>query len=101
MSDLDHPYFTTPEDDSIFANFRDFNREICNPGEHEDWPDGAIGVRVDDDFWSVAALPFAEYHDKTIQEIVAKLWPGLSGHVTFNPDSPAYNEAAAIRKGGE
>lgn len=93
MTDIKPPYYTTPEDDIIFNNYRDFNREICKPGEHEDWPDGAIGVRVDENFWAVAALPFAEYHDKTIQEIVAELWPGLTEHVTFNPDSHAYNEA--------
>jgi hypothetical protein len=50
----------------------DFNREIVRPGHH-DFPDGAIGIRVDDDFWVVGLIPY-EYEPLSIQELVEVLW---------------------------
>ena len=66
--------------------FWDFNREIVPPGSSETFPNGAIGVRVDDDFWVVAALPYQEYLNVPIEAIVARLWPECV-EATFGPDS--------------
>ena len=66
------PHWVLPLDE---LSSWDFNREIVNPGTNETFPLGAIGVRVDYDFWAVAALPYEEYINKTIQEIVAEFWP--------------------------
>lgn len=65
----------------------DFNREIAEPGKMADFPDGAVGIRVDDDFWLVASLPY-EFRGLTIQQIVAVLWPDIP-EPEFNEDSSA------------
>lgn len=57
--------------------FDDFSKEIVEPGTNETFPNGAVGIRVDDDFWAVAALPY-EYKDTPIEEIVAEYWPPRS-----------------------
>ena len=62
----------------------DFNKEIVDPNINEDYPEGAVGIRVDDDFWQVAALPL-EFKDLSIQEMVEVLWPEEK-KPTFNPD---------------
>lgn len=63
----------------------DFNRELCPPGAMPDFPDGAVGIRVDDDFWLVATLPYA-LADTPVQTIVAALWPDIS-EPEFLPDT--------------
>lgn len=55
---------------------RVFNREIAEPGAVSNLPDGAIGVRIDDDFWVVALLPF-HFESLSIQELVEVLWPNI------------------------
>lgn len=64
----------------------DFNREIVEPGTNETFPDGAIGIRVDGDFWEVAALPLEEFRNTTIEKLVEMLWPDITD-ATFEPDS--------------
>lgn len=84
MTEFKQPYYVTPADE---LPFHDFNREIVAPGQIDEFPDGAIGIRVDDDFWAVAALPYAEYADKSIQQIVQELWPSIFPTAEFNKDS--------------
>lgn len=54
--------------------FDDFCKEIIEPGANEDFPNGAVGIRVDNGFWAVAALPY-EYKDVPIEQIVTEYWP--------------------------
>lgn len=63
----------------------DFNREIAHPGVHPKFPKGCVGIRCDDDFWRVAALPY-KYLDTKIEDIVKDLWPKLSKIATYGPD---------------
>lgn len=55
----------------------DFNKELVLPGtldgKHRG---GVVGVRVDDDFWVVATLPW-RFRGLSIQDICAVLWPGI------------------------
>lgn len=81
---LQKPYWVAPLNE---LPSWDFNREIVMPGENKNFPDGAVGVRADDDFWAVAALPLADYINRPIEEIVAELWPECP-HPRFEPDSP-------------
>jgi len=79
--DLQPPYFAHTEG----LPGIDFSREILKPGECEDFPDGALGIRVDDDFWSVAALPL-KYADVPLADIVKNLWPQYADEATLCPD---------------
>jgi hypothetical protein len=83
MNKLEKPYWAAEEEDLPFKHC-DFNREIILPGTNSIFLDGAVGIRVNHDFWVVAALPYY-YKDKTIQEIVAEFWPTHENQ-TFNPD---------------
>lgn len=65
----------------------DFNREIAAPGAMARYPDGALGIRCDDDFWEVAILPH-EYTGLSIQDLVAVLWPHIE-EPEFNDDTQA------------
>lgn len=69
----------------IKPGFDDFNKETVQPGGSE-LPDGACGVRSDDDFWTEAVLPF-RFSALTIREIVAVLWPDVTDP-KFGPDTP-------------
>jgi hypothetical protein len=64
----------------------DFNREIIEPGNREKYPDGALLIRVDDNFWVAAALPLETYRDKPLKEIVEELWPQYVEIATYTPD---------------
>lgn len=64
----------------------DFNRELIEPGTNDAYPEGAVGIRVDDDFWAVAALPLA-YRDTPLPELVATLWPHYAEQAEYCPDS--------------
>jgi hypothetical protein len=87
----------------------DFNRQIVEPGTNETFPDGAIGVYVDDDFYCVAALPYEAYREVGIETIVAEFWPGYVTEATYAPDSGTIEqrlhfleiEAAANKKRAE
>ena len=73
IGNLAEPYWVTTEP----FPYRDFCREIVPPdGRNPVFPDGAVGIRVDDDFWAVAALPW-ECRFYSVQEIVAALWPDI------------------------
>lgn len=67
----------------------DFNREIHHPGEEDEeddaFPDGALRIMVDDDFWCVARLPY-EFRDLSIETLVGVLWPEIAD-AEFRPDS--------------
>lgn len=78
---LSKPYWVVTED----LPGHDFNKEIIAPGLLDKFPDGVIGIRVDDDFWSVAALPYGEYINKPIEQIVAAFWPDITD-AEFGPD---------------
>ena len=84
-NDLHDPYWARPDDNDPWPGL-DFNRELVPPGKNEKFPDGAVGVRIDDDFWSVAALPW-DWRKHTIQEIVAALWPSRLAKAEFLADS--------------
>lgn len=71
----------------------DFNREIVEPGRYDAFPDGAVGIYVDDDFWSVAALPLERYRDVPIQEIVAEVWPEYAAQASYAPDRGTHEQA--------
>lgn len=90
--DIKPPYWVAKSDDLPAL---DFNREIVAPGLIDVFPEGAIGVRVDDDFWSVAALPFEKYRNVPIQDIVAEFWPDIMTKAEFNPDSECYIQGKA------
>jgi hypothetical protein len=79
-------YFVEPYED---LPSHDFNREIIPPGCLDHYPDGAIGVRADDDFWAVAALPYEKYLNVSIEEIVSELWPECP-EPSYGPDVPFY-----------
>lgn len=65
--------------------FNDFNKEIFIPGSNKSYPDGVVGIRVDDNFWAVAALPY-EFKDFSIKQIVEVFWPGEFENAEFHPD---------------
>ena len=85
----------------------DFNRCLVAPATTESYPDGALAVYVDGNYWCVACLPLHPYGDMTIEEIVARLWPTYVGEATYAPDdgtielelhfSRAQTEAASMR----
>jgi hypothetical protein len=93
---IEEPYFVVPTNE---LGFNDFNRDIIKPNAYSnfdnddchcsDFPDGAVLIRVDSDFWVVAALPY-EYINKTIQEIVIEFWPDVENPV-FHSDSDDEN----------
>ena len=64
----------------------DFNRHVIEPGDKEAYPGGAIAIYVDGDFWCVGVLPFEDYKDKSIQDIVAEVWPDHVEQATYAPD---------------
>lgn len=68
----------------------DFNREIIEPGIHKTFPDGVVGVRVDDDFWAVAALPY-RFVDLPLPDIVKTIWPDLVEKARYEPDSDIHS----------
>lgn len=82
INDLIPPYFFTQDE----LPGLDFNREIIEPGTNEEFPNGAIGIRADDDFWGVAALPLS-YRDTPLAEIVKELWPQYAASAKLCPDS--------------
>ena len=82
---LELPYFAVPADGSLFLNFNDFTKEVIEPGNNPAFPDGAVGLRVDDDFWIAAALPY-EYRTRPTEEIVREFWPELGNDFVVCPD---------------
>jgi len=68
--------------------FEDFNREVVPPGATKAFPKGAVGIRVDDDYWTVAVLPH-RFVGLDCRTIVSVLWPSVADPV-INPDSGDY-----------
>lgn len=64
----------------------DFNREIVPAGKNDNYPEGALGIRVDDDFWVVAVLPF-RFAELSIENLVEVIWPDIYPKAEFKPDS--------------
>ena len=64
--------------------FDDFNKEVCPAGKVEHLPDGAVGIRSDDDFWTEAIFPLKFCH-LSIEEMVSILWPHINAR--FNADT--------------
>lgn len=85
MTELESPYGAMPDDEEM--PFSDFNKEILAPGLLPDYPGGAIGVRVDGDFYSIAALPYDKYLHVSIQDIVKEFWPSKFDRADFGEDS--------------
>lgn len=83
-NDLKSPYWALPDDKGPWPGL-DFNREIVTPGTNDTFPDGALGIRVDDDFWAVAALPLS-WKDQPLADIVASLWPSRAPRAEYGPD---------------
>ena len=77
--------------------FTDFNREIVQPGENDVFPSGALGIRCDDDFWAVAALPL-KYRDVPLPDLVRELWPDLADEATYGPDSGSHEQEVYFLK---
>jgi hypothetical protein len=67
-------------DDQMF-DVMDYNKEIVTPCSS--YPDGAVGIRFDDDFWINAVLPY-KYRELSVETICETLWPNQSK--IYNPD---------------
>lgn len=89
MMEILPPYWTM--DDQLPG--LDFNRQILEPGTKDLFPDGAVGIYVDGDFWCVAALPLAEFRHVGIREIVARFWPQYVPEATYGPDHGSHEQA--------
>lgn len=66
------PYFWYEKVDEMPGH--DFTRELIKPSK--EWPEGVVCIRVDDDFWSMAALPW-EYRRLPLAVVVEILWPEI------------------------
>lgn len=83
----------------------DFNREIHHPGKSDAYPEGALAIRADDDFWIVAVLPY-EYVEYPLPAIVKTLWPSYADDASYTPDADTHERelynanryGAAMRK---
>ncbi|HKF95122.1 MAG TPA: hypothetical protein VKB96_11100 [Gammaproteobacteria bacterium] len=66
----------------------DFNRELFAPGQNPGYPDGVIYIRVDDDFWIVASLPW-RFLNTPLDEVVRVIWPSVheAGDYSLKPDT--------------
>lgn len=83
MTKLEPPFGTMHDDEEM--PFSDFNKEIIAPGLMDEFPNGAIGIRVDDNFYSIGALPYS-YLSVPIQEIVKEFWPSKFDQADFGDD---------------
>lgn len=85
LETMSNEYWFCKEEDSLLQSFHDFNREIIEPGVNDNFTEGAVGIRVDDDFWVAAILPY-EMRKFSIEELVAAIWPDITD-ARFNPDT--------------
>lgn len=61
--------------------YTDYCREIVEPGNiNKSYPNGAVGIRVDDDFWAIAAIPY-KFKELTCEEICIVLFPNTKNPV--------------------
>lgn len=66
-------------------HFRDLNREIVEAGTSDSLPEGGLGIRGDNDFWTLAHLPL-RFRNLSCEEIAGAIWPD-ERNLTFLPDS--------------
>jgi hypothetical protein len=71
----------------------DFTKEVIPPGANAKYPNGVVGLRVDDDFWAVAAVPYSFRYLPT-GTLVRKLWPQMRN--VRNLLWPKYTREASI-----
>lgn len=69
----------------------DFNRDIGHPGDEklEDFKEeGVVAIRVDDDFWVHAVLPY-KFLPLDCETLVKHLWPNIyeNEEIEFKPDA--------------
>lgn len=84
LSDNKDTYVTDPWYYTVVAPFYDFNYEIIEPGAIKQFPNGATGIRVDDDFWTVGVLPY-EFRTIPLIEVIGLFWPQHIDTATYNP----------------
>jgi hypothetical protein len=78
----------------------DFTRELIEPGyktdpkegEPEEYPEGAITIRGDIDFWIVAVLP-RRFEAIPMTDIVRLLWPDIEKPTIYPDTGDVYWEA--------
>jgi hypothetical protein len=68
--------------------FRDFCKEIVEPGTNKQFSRGAIAIRADDDFWIVGAIPL-RFREVSCAEIVSTFWPRIESAL-IRPDSGSH-----------
>jgi len=78
---IEKPYWAAEYEDVMAY---DFNRELVLPGQVAKFPNGTIGIRVDNDFFVVAALPLS-WRNIPLTVLVANLWPEIEDP-DFGPD---------------
>lgn len=72
---------------SIYLADKDFNRDVIKPEDNDrNLPEGAVGIRVDDDFWIMAILPY-KYVDLSLTDLVEAIWKLEPGTYETKPDS--------------
>lgn len=81
---LASPYWARPDENEPWPG-SDFTRELAAPGTNATFPEGAVGIYIDDDFWCVAALPWA-WREVPLAELVGTLWPTRVPTAEFMPD---------------
>lgn len=80
----------------------DFNREIVKPSTNSEYPDGAVRILADWDFFTVAILPY-RFRGLYIEEIAAALWPEIDtpccqpDHGSWEWPRPIYKLEICIR----
>jgi hypothetical protein len=69
----------------------DLNRAIVEPGKDLEYPQGALGIYADDDFYCVGVLPYEmrHYDFKTIVQI---LWPNHTPKIRPDHGDPIIRE---------
>lgn len=79
--------------------FSDFNREVVPPGTNPKYPEGAVGIRMDWDFWTAAVLPY-RFVGLDCMTIVRTLWPDVEDPTVW-PDHGDPWWAAKTDEGAE
>lgn len=71
---LKKPYWASKASE---VPYHDFTKELHPPKTNKIFPRGVVGIRMDDDFWMVAALPW-KYHWLSTEELTKMLWPEIT-----------------------
>lgn len=70
--------------------WNDYCFDVEKPGINDVYPNGCIGIRVDDDFWVVAVFPLG-FLGMSIQEMVQVLWPDKAATAVYHLPSENYD----------